>query len=172
MSVNQTDDTTALYIKVDEGGDADDWTRVFVEDQALIDVNDLTGTAGITVENLETNALSNHTRSILVDISAAASETIPLYAPAALTITRIDVVAVEAFASSTGPGDITIGTATGGAQIVIATAYTASLASGANQNLSIVSGAVAADGSVFQSHDTSTGDAGTYHCHYLWDFDS
>lgn len=173
ISVDQTDDTTALYMKVDEGGDADDWTRVFVEGGALIDNSDLTGTAGITVENLETNALSNHARSILVDCSDGASETIPLYAVAALTITQIDVVATEAFAASMGgPGDITIGTGTGGAQIVTATAYTPGLAIGANQNLSIASGAVAADGSVFQSHDIASGSVGEYHAHYLWDFNS
>jgi hypothetical protein len=174
LTVNQTDDTTALYMKVDEGGDADDWTRVFVEDEALIANADFSGTAGITVENLETNALSQCTRSILVDISDGDSETTPLYAPAALTITRIDLIWQEATtASGAADGDITIGTASGGAQIVTATAYGNSQASGSNQELTIASGAVAADGTVFQSHDQSVGGgAGTYVCQYLWDFNS
>ena len=62
----------------------------------------------------------------------------------------------------------------GGAQIVAAnTAYVNAQASGSNTAVSIVSGAVGADGSVFQSHDQSAaGGAGTYHCHYLWDFNS
>ena len=185
MSVNQTDDTTALYMKVDEGGDAADWKRVFAEDEALIDTNDMSASAGIvtgqiaagtiTVEDMETNALSNHTTSILVDISASDSETIPLYAPAALTITKIDIVWVEATtASGAADGDHQIGTASGGAQIVGAdTAYVNGQATGSNTTIAIVSGAVAADGSVFQSHDQSSGGgAGTYHMHYLWDFDS
>ena len=184
MEVNNTDDTTALWMKVDEALGVDDWTRVFAEDHALIDTNDLAAAAAIvtgqiaaatlTVEDFETNALSNISTSILVDISAAASETIPLYAVAALTITSIELIAQEAFGASTGPGDITIGTASAGAEILAATGYTASLASGANQSLTsgIVSGAVGADGSVFQSHDTATSDAGTYFCQYLWDFNS
>ena len=174
MEVNNTDDTTALWMKVDEAIAVDDWTRVFVEGGALIDGSDLAAGATVKVEDLETNARTNVNTSILIDLSATASETIPLYAVAALTITAIDLIVQEAFASSTGPGDITIGTASAGAEILAATAYTASLASGANQSLTsgIVSGAVAADGSVFQSHDEATGDTGTYFCQYLWDFDS
>lgn len=195
MVVNATDDTTALYMKVDEALATTDWVRIFAENEALIDTNDLSATAGIvdgqianatitggklvnatvTVEKLETNALSNCTRSILVDISATDSETIPLYAPAALTITRIDLIWQEATtASGAAEGDVTIGTATGGAQIVTAAngAYAVSQATGANQNLTITSGAVAADGSVFQSHDIADAAAGTYFCQYLWDFDS
>ena len=174
MSVNQADDTTALYMKVDEGGDTADWKRVFAEDEALIDGADLLD-GGITVEDLETNALSNHTVSILVDISATASETIPLYAVAALTITKIDLVWQEATtASGAADGDWQVGTASGGAQIVGAdTAYVNGQATGSNTSITIVSGVLGADGSAFQSHDQSaSGGAGTYHCHYLWDFDS
>lgn len=174
MIVNATDDTTALYIKVDEGGDADDWTRVLVEDQALITNADFSGSAGITVENLETNALSQCTRSILVDISAADSETTPLYCVAAATITRIDIVWQEATtASGAADGDIKIGSSTGGVQHVAETNYGNSQVTGSNQLLSISSGAIAADGTVFQSHDQSAaGGAGTYVVQYLWGFNS
>ena len=174
METNNTDDTTALWMKVDKGGDTADWVRVFAENHALIDGSDLVGTAAIKVEDLETNAMSMAVTSILVDISAADSETMPLYAPAALTITKIDLIWVEATdASGAASGDITIGTASGGAEIVTAAngAYAVSQAAGQNQNLTITSGALAADGTVFQSHDTVT-EAGTYHCQYLFDFDS
>ncbi len=174
MEVNNTDDTTALWMKVDEGGDTDDWTRVFAEDHALMDTNDFTASPALTVEMIETNALSMAVTSILVDISAADSETMPLYAPAALTITKIDLIWVEATdASGAATGDVTIGTASGGGEIVTAVngAYAVSQAAGDNQNLTITSGALGADGTVFQSHD-QVAEAGTYQCQYLFDFDS
>ena len=148
---------------------------MFAEDHALIDVNDFTASPALTVEKTETNALSMTVSSILVDISAADSETMPLYAPAALTITKVDLIWVEATAASgAAEGDVTIGNASGGGQHVTAAngVYAASSAAGSNQNLTITSGAMAADGTVFQSHDQAPGAAGTYHCQYLFDFDS
>ncbi len=172
MEVNNTDDTTALWMKVDEGGDTDDWTRVFAEDHALIAGGDVAAGA-LTVESFETNALTNITTSILVDISAADSETMPLHCAAAATITRVDIIWVEATGTSgAAEGDITIGTASGGAQIVATTGYGLSAAAGSNANLSIASGAMAADATAFQSHDVADSSVGTYHCQYLWDFDS
>lgn len=175
MVVDATDNATALYIKVDEGGDADDWTRIFAEDHALIATGSIAATGSIKVEQVETNARSIATMSALVNISDGDEETIPLYCVAAATITRIDLVWQEATAASgAAEGDVTIGNVTGGAQHVTAVngAYAVSQLTGANQNLTITSGTVAADGSVFQSHDIAAGAAGTYHCQYIWDFDS
>ncbi len=51
MAVNQTDDTTALWQKVDEGGESGtaDWARVLVENEAtaVIATGDISATAGI-----------------------------------------------------------------------------------------------------------------------------
>ena len=173
MTVDQTDDTTAVYLKVDEGGDAADWAKVFAENEALIDTNDLAAAAGIKVEQLETNALSNIVLSELFDISAADSEKVVLHAVAALTITEIGLLWEEATgASGAAEGDITVGTASAGAQIVTAAAYGVSKASGTYDALTIVSGAVAAGASVFASHDIAAGATGTYRLMIKYDLDS
>ncbi len=208
LSVNQADDVTAFYIKVDEGGEtgAADWPRVFVENHALIDTGDLAAAAAIVsgqildgtllnvdvnasaaiaysklnltgavlVEDLENNAKSNiFVSPVLVDISAADSEAVIFHAVAALTLTEIGLIWEEASADDTGvhEGDVTIGTTTGGAEIVAATAYGDAAAAGSYQALSFASGAMAAGTSMFASHDQSTG-AGTYRIQFKYDLDS
>lgn len=164
LAVDQTDDTTAVWLKVDEGSDNADWVRLFAENHALIDTADLAAAAGITVEQLESNARLFFVRSDLFDISAADSEQVVLHAVAAMTIKSAYLVWQEATtASGAAEGDITIGVATGGAGVVGATAYAVSKASGSKQALTIASGAVAAGESVFVSHDVADGAAGTYY---------
>src|SRR3990167_10980477 len=127
FAVDQTDDTTAVWQKVDEGGDTADWVRVFVENQALIDTNDLAAAAGIVTGQIAVAARTFFEKSSLFDISAADSEQVILHAKAALTITKAYLLWNEATgASGAAEGDITIGTATGGAEIVAATAYVVS----------------------------------------------
>src|SRR3990167_3538568 len=87
-NVNKTDDLPAVWMKVDEGGDAAD--RALLITSAFLLWNEATG------------------------------------------------------ASGAAEGDITIGTASAGAQIVAATTYAVSKATGSIQSLSLVAGAVAA----------------------------
>jgi len=67
-------------------------------------------------------------------------------------------------ASGAAEGDVTVGTATGGAQIVVADAYDVSQATGSVQALTLVAASefLAADAEVFVSHDQAAGAAGTY----------
>src|SRR3990167_2179245 len=120
LAVDQTDDTSPLWVKVDEGNDNADWVKATVGG----DVNPAHVTVGGTV----------------FDISAADSEQVVLHAKAALTITKAYLLWNEATgASGAAEGDITIGVATGGAEIVAATAYVVSKASGSVTDLTIAS---------------------------------
>ena len=151
LAVDQTDDTSPLWVKVDEGGDNADWVKATVGG----DVNP----AMVSM-------------SALYDISASDSEQVVLHAKAALTITKAYLLWNEATgASGAAEGDITIGTATGGAQIVAAAAYEVSKATGSVSDLTIVSGAVAAGSSVFASHDQAASAAGTYFLVLEWSYD-
>ena len=176
MSVDQADDVTSLYMKVDEGGESGgaDWARIFAENQALIDTNDLAAAAGVTVEQLETNALSNIVvLPNTVDISAADSETVEFHAVAALTITEIGILWTEATgASGAAEGDITVGISTGNADVVAATSYIVSKAVGDYDALTISDGAMAAGESLFVSHDQASGAVGTYLVILKYDLDS
>lgn len=150
LCVNAADDTSAVWQKVDEGGDNADWVQLAQ-----------TGAEGP----------SHTTISTLYDISAADSEQVVLYAKQAITIRRAYLLWEEATgASGAAEGDITIGTATGGAQIVAAAAYAVSKASGSVQDLTLVTGALTAAQSVFASHDIATGAAGTYRLVLEWDY--
>ena len=136
--VNAADDVAAnLWMKLDEGGDAADWVRM----------GD-TGTVWV--------------RSELFDISASDSEQVIFHAVTACEVLEAGLLWEEGSAASgLEGGDITIGTASGGAQIVAATAYTVSQASGAYVALTIAEGTLAAGTSVFASHDIASGAAGT-----------
>ena len=137
--VNAADDVAAnLWQKIDEGGDAADWVEM--------------GNSGLVTVT-----------SDLFDISAAASEQVVFHAIAACEILTLGILWNEATgASGAAEGDITVGTATGGAQIVAATSYIVSKATGAYDALSIVEGTLAAGDNVFASHDQASGAAGTY----------
>lgn len=137
--VNATDDNPNLWLKVDEGGDAADWV--------------LQGSTGVMF-----------VRSPLIyDISAAASEQVVFQAVTASQVLEAGLHWIEATpASGSLEGDITIGTATGGGQIVAATSYPASQAAESYQALTLVDGSVAASGKIFASHDQAAGAAGTY----------
>ena len=151
LQVDATDDTTMVWQKVDEGLDAADWVQL------------LTAT---------TSGVNQVSRSALFDISAADSDQVVLHAKAALTITKAYLLWNEATAASgAAEGDITIGVTTGGNEVVAATAYTVSKATGSVSNLTIASGAVAINTSVFASHDQATGAAGTYFLFLEWDYD-
>ncbi len=85
------------------------------------------------------------------------------HAVASVEITEIGLLWEEASASDTGvnAGDITIGTASAGAQVVAATAYNVAAAAGSYQALTLAEGTLAAGASVFASHDQAVG-AGTF----------
>jgi hypothetical protein len=102
--------------------------------------------------------------SDLFDISVAASEQVLFNAVTACEVLEAGLIWNEATSTSTGPGDITIGTSTGGAELVAITAYDVSQSSGAYQALVLKAAGVelAAGTSIFASHDTATSDNGTY----------
>ena len=136
LQVNGTDDMNVLWQKVDEGGANSDWVL-----------------CGTMVDQW----------GDLYDISAADSEQVVFHAVTGITITEIGIVWNEATAASGATeGDITIGVASAGGQIVAATAYDVSQATGAYQALTIVDGEVDAGQSVFASHDIAAGADGTY----------
>ena len=136
--VNATDDDPHIWMKVDEGGDAADWVSI--------------GKTGVVIVTSE-----------LFDISAAASEQVVFSAVTASEILEAGLIWNEATAASgAAEGDITIGTATGGGQIVAADGYDVSQASGAYQALTLVTGVLAAGAEVFASHDQAAGADGTY----------
>ena len=166
MSVDQADDDTALYLKVDEAhltGGAD-WVRIFVENQALIDTNDLAAAAAIVAGQIVGAArVTTAVWGDLIDISAADSEQVVFHAVASVEITELGILWEEATgASGAAEGDITIGTASAGAEIVAATSYSVSQATGAYQALSAAEFTLAAGDSVFVSHDVADSAAGTY----------
>ena len=135
--VNATDDDPSIWLKVDEGGDTADWV--------------LQGNTGILI-----------VRSPLIDIGEADVEHVMFNAVTACEILEAGLIYEEATVTSDADeGDITIGTASAGGQIVAATPYAVSQASGSYQALTIVAGALAAGTSVFASHDEAANAAGT-----------
>ena len=144
---------------------------------AAIAATKLNLAAAVLVGDLETNAMS---KIVLlptqVDISAADSELMNFHAVAALTITEIGLIwdgeATEG--SGAAEGDVTIGTTSGGAQIVTAAngKYGVSQALGDYQALTIASGAMAAGTEMFVSHDIADSAAGKYRVQFKYDLDS
>ena len=134
--VDVSDDNPNLWVKIDEGGDAADWV--------------LMGNTGIVcVQGLQ------------IDISAAASEQLTFHAVTACEILECGIIYEEATGTTgASEGDITIGTTTGGNEIVEATPYAISKAVGAYQALTLVTGVLAAGTSLFISHDQSASAAG------------
>ena len=113
------------------------------------------------------------TMSALVDISAADSEQVVFYAKQALTIHRAYLLWNEATgASGAAEGDITIGTSTGGAELLAALAYSVSKATGSITDLTLLLGGKMTPGqSLFASHDQAASAAGTYFLVLEWSYD-
>ena len=137
VSTNQTDDTRVLWQKVDEGGDNADWV------------------------------LSNVTNvaqwGVLFDISEGPAEQVVFHAVAEILITEIGLLWNEGRSSTVTTGDVQIGVATGGEQIVAAVVFPVSKATGDYQALTIVDGQVSAGESVFVSFDDATTEPGTFY---------
>ena len=135
--VNATDDDPHLWVKVDEGGDTGDWV--------------LQGSTGIV-----------SVLGVEIDISAADSEQVIFHAVTASEIIECGMIYNEATGTSgAAEGDVTIGTTTGGAEIVAAVSYAISQATGTYVAFSLVSGVLAAGTSVFVSHDIAASAGGT-----------
>jgi len=136
-AVNTTDDDPCLWVKVDEGGDTADWV--------------LLGNTGIVI-----------VRSPLIDIGESDVEHVIFNAVTACEVIEAGLIYEEATVTSDADeGDITIGTVTAQGEIVAATNYAVSKATGAYQALTIAAGALAAGTSVFASHDEASNAAGT-----------
>ena len=136
--VNATDDNPNIWMKVDEGSATTDWVNI--------------GNTGVVIVTSE-----------LFDISAANSEQVVFSAVKACEILEAGLIWNEATAASGAlEGDITIGTATGGGQLVTAFTYPVSTATGTYSALTLVTGVLAAGAEVFASHDIAAGADGTY----------
>jgi hypothetical protein len=124
-------------VKVDEGGDAADWV--------------LMGNTGIV------NVLG-----VLIDIDQADSEQVIFHAVTACEILEAGMIYQEATETSGAEeGDVTIGTTTGGAEIVTAVSYAQAQATGTYVAFSLVTGVLAAGTSVFVSHDIAASAVGS-----------
>jgi len=109
-------------------------------------------------------------RSDLFDISAAASEQVIFSNRFGFSLRILDAYLVWSEATeASGPaeGDITVGTTTGGAEIVAAKAYTASLAVGAVEALTLVTNVLANGAEIFASHDQAASATGTFYLFIL-----
>ena len=94
-------------------------------------------------------------RSVWFNLDNGAGVTIDdviLRPSVAVTITAARIVYVDATSGTVAAGNARIGTALGGDQVVAATAYENAAAVGTATAMTIVSGAVAAGGSVFVRH--------------------
>jgi len=136
--VNGTDDDPHLWMKVDEGAATTDWVSV--------------GNTGVIIVT-----------SDLFDADAADSEQVMFNAVKACEVIEAGLLWQEATdTAGVDTGDIKIGTASGGVQIVAETSFAVSQTTGSYQALTIASGALAAGSSVFASHDDAGSEAGTF----------
>ncbi len=171
LAVDQTDDTTAVWQKVDEGDANSDWVRVFIENQALIDTNDLAAAAGITPAQLATDQDHIWMCDIAIDISATSAEHVVFHAVTALTITEIGVVYTEATDADPGAGTVAVGVTTGGVEVVAAVQHDANQSVGDYQALTVADGAMAAGESLFLNHVQAASEAGIYRLMFKYDLD-
>lgn len=94
-------------------------------------------------------------KSVWFNIDNGAATTIDdviMKLPFAVTIVAARIVYVDATTGTVAAGNAKIGTAVGGAEIVAATAYENTKAVGTSTAMTIVAGAVAANGAVFVRH--------------------
>lgn len=94
-------------------------------------------------------------RSVWFNLDNGAGTTIDdvlLKPTSAITIIAARIIYVDATTGTVAGGNAKIGTTLGGAEIVAATAYEDTKAVGTSTAMAIVSGAVAAGGSVFVRH--------------------
>ena len=109
-------------------------------------------------------------RSDVYDISAAASEQVIFSNRFGFALRILDGFMVWSEATeASGPleGDVTAGTAAGGAQIVAATPYPVSLAVGAVTALTLVTNSLANGAEIFVSHDQAASATGLMRVFFL-----
>jgi len=117
---------------------------------------DINAAAAMAGSKLAPEVQSNFFKSLVQNIDNGAGVTVDsvLFKPhKAITIIRADIVYTEATAAAgVTAGHVKLGTAIGGAQIVNAHAFEQPKAIGTATNMTIVSGAVAADVAIFWRH--------------------
>jgi hypothetical protein len=161
FAVDNSDDDSHIYQKVDEGGDDADWVLMLAAN-----ASDITGAS------LSTNARRQTFRSKTFNIdngSGTVDEEPSFFAVDDITIIAARRVYTEATDTAGAASALTrVGTATNGQQIVASVACTAAKAVGSADTLTIASGVVAAGGAVFVRH---TGIASTEVGQYYVEFD-
>lgn len=155
FEVNGTADQTMLWQKVATDNDNNDWVRLFVENQALIDNADIAASAGIVGSKLAAKARRHSARSVWFNLDNGAGTTVDdviMKPSTAITITAARILYVDATSGTVAAGTAAIGSTLGGAEVVAATNYENAKAVGTSTAMTIVSGAIAANGSVFVRH--------------------
>lgn len=166
--VNASANTALIWVKVADTNAIADWVVSLVENHAKIDTSDLASAAGVTVEQLESNARQVtqiwNNEGANFDISASDLDVPIFHAVAEILIVELGLLWMEATTASGGnEGDCKIGVASGGAEIVTEAngQYDNSKALGSYQALTITDGQVVAGETVWCSHDQATS-AGEY----------
>lgn len=144
-------------LDIESGGDLNVKSGGDVEIESGGDINVASGGA-ITVAaggTLSARQVKHVAKSVWFNLDNGAGTTIDdviIKRSGAITITAARIVYVDATSGTVAAGNVKLGTAVGGAEIVAATAYENTKAVGTSTALTIVAGAVAADGAVFVRH--------------------
>lgn len=111
--------------------------------------------ASVTQVKLATGQRKREARSVWFNLDNGAGTTVDdviLKLSVACTILAARIIYVDATTGTVAAGNARIGTTLGGSEIVAATAYADAAAVGTSTAMTIVSGAVSANGSVFVRH--------------------
>lgn len=171
ISVDRTDDEAHIYVKVDEGGDNNDWVRLLAENHALIDTSDIAASAGIKGSQLATNARRQYAVSKEFTIGNGAGTTdddILFLSSDGCTVIAANVVyTVATDSAGAASANVKVGTAVGGAQVVNTTALQISKAAGSRTALVLETGTgvlnIAANGFLAVRHTgVAATEAGKY----------
>jgi len=156
MALNNTDDTGCVYVKVDEGGDDNDWVLLAMAGTGTIVNADVATAAAIVGSKLATNARRHFARSKTFNIdngSGTTDDDVILVPSDGITIVAVRAVYVEATNTAGADGaNFVVGTTLSDNDICAATALQVSKAVGSYTVATVVSGAVAANGGIFVRH--------------------
>lgn len=144
ISVDRTDDQAHIYQKVDEGGDNNDWVRMFVENQALIDNNDILAAAGVVGSKLANNARRQFAVSKEFAIGNGAGVTVDdiiLSTSDGITVVAAAIVYnVATDSAGAAAANAKVGTTVGGSEVVETTALEVSKAAGSRTAMVLETG--------------------------------
>lgn len=144
-------------LDIESGGDLNIKSGGDFEIESGADINIASGGA-ITVAaggTLSARQVKHVAKSVWFNLDNGAGTTVDdviIMRSGAITITKAQIVYVDATSGTVAAGNAKLGTTLAGSEIVAATAYGDAKAVGTATAMTIVSGAVAANGSVFVRH--------------------